>query len=222
VGSIVRVLQNFGFGVPRVVNMYRFSVEEARQMAAGCEALVDQIEFFPDLESALADRAFVLGTTSLKRTKWHLEPLPQAVAGFSAAQLRSTAILFGNEQSGLSEEELTRCERLITIPTENYSSMNLSHAVGVTAWELHRRLSLRGTEKGPELAPREITEPMFDQMFRALEEITFLHPGQDDRVRILLRQMFSRNGLTKRDVQILRGIWRQISWLGGRTQKPKA
>ena len=233
VGSAVRVLRNFGFHPPRVVDMYRFSPAEARQMAAGCESIVEQIEFFPDLESALEDRAFVVGTTALKRTKWQLEPMPEAVAVFSANQLKNAAILFGNEQSGLSEEELTRCERLITIPTADYSSMNLSHAIGVTAWELHKRLHLHknverrassverpegverqaSTVKGPDLAPRAISEPMFDQMFQALEQITFLHAGQDERVRILLRQMFSRNGLTRRDVQVLRGIWRQISWL---------
>lgn len=213
VGSAVRVLRNFGFAPPRVVGMYRFSETEARQMAAGCEEDVANVEFYDDLESALADRVFVAGTTALKRTHWRLEPLDQAAARFTDAQLSKAAILFGNEKSGLSEPELTRCERLITIPTEGYKSMNLSHAVGLVAWELRKRMEKPREEPLPELAPREVVEPMLAQMEAALERISFLHPGQDDRVRIILRQMFTRNGLTKKDVQVLRGIWHQIDWL---------
>jgi TrmH family RNA methyltransferase len=212
VGSAVRVLANFGFGLPRVVDMYHYDAAEAKQMAAGCEDLVEQLVFYPTLEAAVADRTFVVGTTAQKRRRWRLEPLTQAVADFED-RWNGAAILFGNEKSGLTEEELTRCEKLMTIPTQGYTSLNLSHAVGVTAWEFATRLKPREPQLLPQMAPREVTEPMFAQMFAALEAISFLHPGQDERVKIMLRQMFSRNGLTKLDVQVLRGIWHQVNWL---------
>ena len=218
VGSAVRVLANFGFAPPRVVDMYRFSAAEAKQMAAGCEDRVDEILFYGTLEAALADRTFVVGTTALKRSRWRLEPLTQAVDDFSD-RWNGAAVLFGNEKSGLSEDELTRCEKLITIPTQGYTSLNLSHAVGIVAWELATTLRPKRREKLPEMAPREVTEPMFEQMFEALESISFLHPGQDERVKVMLRQMFSRNGLTRRDVQVLRGIWHQVNWLAGKARK---
>lgn len=215
VGSVVRICANFGLPPPRVVDMYRFSEAEARTMAAGCADQVDEIEFYPELEAALADRTFVVGTTALKRTKWRLEPLRQAVGDFGE-RWHGGAVLFGNEKSGLTEEELTRCERLMTIPTVDYKSLNLSHAVGIVAWEISQAVAPTRTQKLPELAPREVVEPMFDQMYAALENISFLHSGQTDRIRILLRQMFSRNGLTRSDVQILRGIWHQINWLANK------
>jgi TrmH family RNA methyltransferase len=221
VGSAVRALANFGFGLPRVVDMYRFDPDEAKQLAAGCEELVDRLVFYDDLDAALADRSFVVGTTAMKRARWRLEPLRQAVESFEPAHLTAAAILFGNEKSGLSEEELTRCERLVTIPTVGYTSLNLSHAVGVVAWEMSQVVHPSRFEPPPQLAPREVTEPMFEQMFAALERISFLHPGQDERVRVLLRQMFSRNGLTKRDVQILRGIWHQVNWLAGKVEEER-
>lgn len=215
VGSAVRALRNFGFAAPRIVDMYAFDAEEARRLAAGCEANVAEIEFFPDLESALADRSFVVGTTSQHRRHWRLEPIDQALPTFNQTQWEKAAILFGNEQSGLSEEEMRVCERLVTIPTVEYTSLNLAQAVLLTAWEIRKTLTQRPLERGPELAPRELTEPMFEQMFEALERISFLHPGQDTRVRAMLRQLFSRNGVTRRDVQVLRGIWHQVLWLAG-------
>jgi TrmH family RNA methyltransferase len=216
VGSAVRVLRNFGFEPPRIVDMYRFSPDEARQLAAGCEADIDGLQFFPTLDAALADRAFVIGTTAQKRSRWHLAPVDEGVPRVSSAQWKHAAILFGNEKSGLSEEELTRCEEIWTVPTRGYPSLNLSHAVGVVAWEIRRQDPSRRKTPAPELAPREVVDPMFDQMFQSLEKISFLHPGQDERVRAILRQLFSRNGLTRRDVQVLRGIWHQVAWLAGR------
>jgi tRNA/rRNA methyltransferase len=222
-GMVVRSLRNFGFPPPRVVDMYRFSETEAQRMAAGCDEEVAKIEFFPDLESALADRVFVVGTTAAKRSRWRLVPVDQGIPAFTDSQLEAAAILFGNEQSGLSETELTRCEQLITIPTVDYSSLNLSHATTLVAWELRKHLTQRPYEPPPRLATRELTEPMFEQMYGALEAISFLHPGHDEKVRILLRQLFSRNGLTPRDVKVLRGIWRQINWLAGKAgSQPKA
>lgn len=214
VGSVVRICANFGFPPPRVVDMFQFVEDEARLMAAGCEAFVDEIEFYPDLDAALADRTFVAGTTALKRSKFRLEPLRQAVGDFGD-RWHGAAVLFGNEKSGLTEEELTRCERLVTIPTLEYRSLNLSHAVGIVAWEIAQQVAPTRPQQLPEFAPREVVEPMFDQMFEALDAISFLHSGETDRIRILLRQLFSRNGLTRSDVQILRGIWHQVLWLAG-------
>ncbi len=216
VGMAVRALRNFGFAPPRIVDMYRFAPDEARRMAAGCEAEVDRLQFFDTLEAALADRSFVIGTTALKRKRWRLEPIDQAAPTFTAAQWSRAAILFGNEKSGLSDEELLACERVVTIPTVDYTSLNLSHAVGVTAWEFRRALTSRPYERPPELAPREVVEPMIAQMESALEAIDFLHPGQGKHVRVLLRQMFTRNGLTRKDVQVLRGIWHQVQWISER------
>lgn len=218
VGSVVRVLSNFGFPPPRIVRMFRFAEAEARQMAAGCEEAVARIEFYDSLTNALSDRSFVVGTTALKRSRWRLEPVDQAAVNFTAEKWRHAAILFGNEKSGLSEDELAHCERIVTIPTAGYRSLNLSHAVAIMAWEFRKAIEHRPIERGPQLAPRALTEPMFEQMFQALEAISFLHPGQNERVRIMLRQMFSRNGLTQREVQILRGIFHQVLWLAGRSQ----
>ncbi len=213
VGAAVRALRNFGFPAPRVVDMYRFEAEEARRMAAGCEAAVDDIEFFSTMEEALADRSFVAGTTGQGRTRWRLEPIEQGLSTFLPQQWERAAILFGNEKSGLSDDELGYCERVLTIPTVDYHSLNLAQAVLITAWEVRRAVAPQRLQDYPQLATREQIEPMFEQMFAALEAISYLHPGQEAKIRTMMRQLFGRNGLTPREVQIMRGIWHQVLWL---------
>jgi tRNA/rRNA methyltransferase len=133
------------------------------------------------------------------------------------AAVNRVAIVFGPEDHGLTNDELKVCQRLVTIPTADYRSLNLAQAVMLVAYEL--QMAATGGLANPTLAPQRATagdvEAMLTRMAEALVEIGFLPADNPDHIMFALREIFGRSGLTPRELDILNGIARQIKWTAG-------
>ena len=126
------------------------------------------------------------------------------------------ALVFGTEMSGLSNAELARCAVVATIPAnEDYPSLNLAAAVQVVAYEL--RVAAAGGEvwRAPRFAPAtaDEIESLYVHGERTLVAMRILNPGMPKRLIPRLRRLFSRAGLEKEEVNILRGIVARIDQL---------
>ncbi|WP_207061449.1 tRNA/rRNA methyltransferase [Motiliproteus sp. SC1-56] len=137
-GAACRALKTMGFGPPRVVNSAVQQAPEARWLAHGSADLLDNIETFPTLEAALADRDLVIGTSAKPRGRLRQLHPPEALAELlreKAATAGRVALLFGREDRGLSNAELDRCDLLTSIPLAvSYPSLNLAQAVMLYAY----------------------------------------------------------------------------------------
>ncbi|MGB6053897.1 MAG: TrmH family RNA methyltransferase, partial [Burkholderiaceae bacterium] len=145
---------------------------------------------------------------------------PRALAARLAAQpeLRA-ALVFGNERFGLPNEAVEKCNVLINIPANpDYSSLNLAQAVQVLAYECRQAvlepLSAAGAGqtvgfRGEAAGVAEI-EGMFEHLEQALTEIGFLDPNNPKKLMPRLKRLFARAQLETEEVNILRGIARQL------------
>jgi TrmH family RNA methyltransferase len=121
------------------------------------------------------------------------------------------AIVFGREVNGLDNEDIALCHELIAIPASDaFSSLNLSHAVMIVAYELFIGVQAKQPSSERALAPSSELENFYEHFQKILEDIGFVdreHPGH---MMFSLRQIFGRARLDSRDVSILRGILSQM------------
>jgi len=123
------------------------------------------------------------------------------------------AILFGPEDIGLTNDELRRCQALITIPTsEKLRSLNLSHAALIVCYEIFLASTAVPERFKPRLATSVELEGMYTQIKDLFVRIGFINPQNPEYWMLNVRRFFSRMDLRSRDVKMIRGLCRQIDW----------
>jgi tRNA/rRNA methyltransferase len=217
VGSACRAMANMGLrDLVLVAPSSQLNQAEARMMAVAAADILDARRDVATLEEAVADCGLVMGTTAragLYRAhcKTPREWVPQIL---ESASLGKVALVFGRENSGLTNEEIALCTNLIQIPSSpDYPSLNLSQAVMLCCYEL---FVATGTfaplgEMSP-VCPAATREQMFKMWREMLLEIGFMSEEKADHMMLGLRRIFSRAPLTEDDVSILLGIARQTLW----------
>jgi len=211
VGMIARTMKNFGFKNLTLVNpkcppLHPWSLV----MAKGAKEVLLEAQVCESLKEALRDSALVVGTTGKKRRGIELVSIKKAVEEIlKVAETQKVSLLFGREDSGLTNEELSLCHLNVFIPThETHPSMNLSQAVAVILYEL----GTYGKKVEPiarKLASWEELMRLFEHLEQTLKAINFPDPKRalDD-----LKEVIFRAQLDQREVRLLRGILRQIEW----------
>jgi len=184
-------------------------------MASGAGDILTEARVCDTLEEALTGCTFVIGLSARKRELSH-QLVTAREAAAEAVQLaanQSVALVFGTEMSGLSNDELIRCQLLAMIPANpEYSSLNLAAAVQVMAYEI--RIAALGTvapvDSDFNLASHEDVEGFYRHLEETLIGTGFLDPAMPKRLMSRLRRLFTRARLEKEEVNILRGILKSI------------
>lgn len=216
VGSVARCAKNMGIGKIRVVGAREMNPADMKQTATHfAAAIVDQMVFYDDLEKALEDFEYVVGTTSRLGSVRGPVVSPREIADslVDLSHNSRIALLFGPEDTGLSNDDLRPCNALVTIPTsDQLRSVNLSHAVMILCYEIFtaRRYNLEVFT--PRLATIQETEGMYEQIKAMLKKIGFLNPQNPEYWMLHIRRFFARTRLFSKDVKIIRGICRQLDW----------
>jgi|SRR5579885_275788 tRNA (cytidine32/uridine32-2'-O)-methyltransferase len=212
IGSTARAMKTMGLSDLVLVSPQQFPHPKAVEMASGASDILDQAVVVETLDEAIADCQLVVGTSARMRTiPWPLlMPREMAEKVKNESPDSQTAILFGREQSGLSNEELQRCHLHIHIPANpEYSSLNIAAAVQVVAYEL-RIASLDQTAVADEwdyrLATADEMEKFFTHLQEVLVEIDFLKLNAPRKLMTRLRRMFLRTRPDVMEMNILRGI----------------
>ena len=139
IGGIIRVMKNFGLTDLRLVNPDAFDAYRLEGIAHRSMDLIESCAFHDTLDDAVADATFIVGTTARPRTAGRSYVRPREVASMIAECIVDgpSAILFGREDRGLTNEALDRCHAVTIIPTSTaYSSINLAQAGLVLAYEV--------------------------------------------------------------------------------------
>jgi tRNA/rRNA methyltransferase len=222
-GAVARVMRNMGLqDLVLVAPLASPEDPRARQLSTHGEAILDRCRIVPDLGQAVADCVLVAATSARvgglmrRQSVGSLEEImPHLVAAWSAGP---TALVFGPEPTGLSNDEVTRCHYLIHIPTDpTYGALNLAQAAAICLYEL-RRAWLR-QQTPPELAaiaPFADQERMFESLRQALEEVHFLYGDKAGALMHALRHLIGRANPTPMEVNLLLGLARQLRWVAGR------
>ena len=214
IGAAARAIRTMGCRRLSLVAPHRFPHPEAVAMAAGALEELDKAAVAPTLVEAVADCTLVLGCTARRRVVQleELSPREAAARALAASAHGEVAIVFGNERTGLENDELMSCHAAVHIPSvDDFPSLNLAQAVQLLAYELRLAVLAQtpaaAQEKVEPLASVEELEHMFGHLAQMLDDIEF-HKGRSP-VTIMkrLRRLFLRVGLEQREVRILRGIF---------------
>jgi TrmH family RNA methyltransferase len=232
IGAVARAMHDFGFSRLRVVNEFAAPFEAAKS-AVDAADIMAAAETCASVAEAVADCTLVIGTTAVgERDLQHeLRTLADAAPAIRA-ELRRTqaasqpriALLFGSEKTGLSNEELSHCNWLLTIPMHEHEgirhpSMNLGQAVAVCLYELVRDATSQ-IGASPQAQEEPATAAQLERITELLNEVmeqteyTRRHAASSspDHIRRLVRRI----GADAIDAPVWMGVLRQILWkLGG-------
>jgi tRNA/rRNA methyltransferase len=220
IGAVARAMHDLGFRRLRIVNEYAVPFHDARSAVDASAILASAIEA-TSLAEAVADCSLVVGTTAVgERTLDHpLHELPHA-----APMIRETlahpegrvALLFGSEKTGLSNEELSHCDWLMTIPMHQrvgtrHPSMNLGQAAAVCLFELVRSELSAPVNSQPQPASADL-ERLTSLLTEVLEQTGYTHRHPANSSPEQVRRLTRRMALTSSDVPVWMGILRQLLW----------
>ena len=194
--------------------------EEAIAFASGAQDILENARIVDTLEEALLDCQFAAALSARLREFSPPVVTPRQFAENSLADTKfNCALVFGSERYGLSNDDVEQCHALVNIPANpDYSSLNLAQAIQILAYEC--RMVLLNRENLPEQdkhigfhgEPASVDQinGMFTHLETALTSIGFLNPDNPKKLMPRLRRLFSRSNLETEEVNILRGIARQI------------
>ena len=236
IGASARAIKNMGFRNLCLVNPPSELTDEARWLACNALDVLDAAQSYPDVKSAISDKAVVVGTS--RRTgkrRGVILPVEQGARSvIERAQAGKVAILFGREDRGLLNEEVDECGLLLTIPTsKEHRSLNLAQAVLIIAYELlkaeyelktkgqdakaKKRFVPRNLESGVEGTPLvshgEISA-LYARMTETLKLLEYIPRGDrnlEAKIMQNLKHFISRAGLTAWELNMLYGILSQIA-----------
>ena len=216
IGAAARAMKNFGLSDLRIVSPRDgWPNKKAGIMAVGAVDILEKAGLYADAATALGDLQFVVAATARERgvTKPVLTPT-EAASRLREASAEGTrcGILFGSERSGLDNDEVSLASAIVTIPTTDFSSINLGQSVVLLCYEWFRAVDSTPAvriEHGP-LAKRATREEMI-QLFAHLEEELlksgFLYPPSKETPMIRnLRALLNRADMTDQEVRTLRGV----------------
>lgn len=211
VGSVARVMKNFGFSELVLLNPCELDMP-ARVMSVHAYDIIENARIEFSMRDAFKGSNIIVGMTGLpgKTDNKHFR-----IPAYSPRQLKEKlagnngviSLVFGREDAGLRNEELEMCDVIVNIPTNPvYPSMNLSHAVAVILYELS---DVKEGERY--LADHFDIELLYRHIDEVLDDIEYKE-HKEDKTKLMLTRILGRAGLTAREVQTLRGILRRIQW----------
>jgi tRNA (cytidine32/uridine32-2'-O)-methyltransferase len=216
IGASARAMLTMGLTDLVLVNPDRYPHPQARATATHALQVLDRARVVASLEEAVADCGWVVALSARQR---HLgdEPLRPWQAAERATALAAetpVAFVFGCERTGLTNEEVDLCHATTLIPANpEFSSLNLSQAVQLVAYELRRAALPEQTEvaskkKHPWYAPpaAEEMERFYTHLERILLSTGFLDPANPRHLMRRLRTFFNRAAPDRNELNILRGI----------------
>lgn len=222
IGAAARAMANMGLSRLVLVRPPDHRVADAFKMALAARPILEAALVFDDLARALGGFGFVAGTTRRGGAERRGRVTPRQLAAElpAVAAANDVAILFGREDSGLTNEELQYCQRLVTVPSsEGFGSLNLAQTVLAIAYEIFIAAAASGPG-GPgapaRRAPTAELEGLYAQMERVLLKIGYLDPANPAHMMRVFRRLFGRAGPDAREARALRGIFRQVDWYVGR------
>ena len=206
IGAAARAMANFGLSDLRVVDPFAVAWREAVS-AVGAEDIMQQAVQYQTLDEALADTSFSLAATALRNRRLEQEiiTLPQLNKRLETAPNGKVALVFGNEKTGLSGEDIERCVAVLNIPTvSKQPSINLAQAVILTCYELSRRAGFTPLRSGGSLEAPAPTDNQKEILVNALYELcekAELRPDlTEDQRKAFLRRIVGQ--LTLNEVQL--------------------
>ena len=218
IGMVARAMANFGMEELRLVSPREgWLTDKTYAASASADHIIRQAPVYETLEAALEDMTYVVATTARQRDNFKPVLGPEraiAVCRGLESQGQRTAILFGREKSGLSNEEISRADVICTFPVNaEFASLNIAQSVLLMAYEWARQgliapdaTPFNAIDMPP--APKAVLISFTDWLESQLEPRGFFKPIEKKAAHFEnLRALFSRPGFTTQELSLLRGMF---------------
>jgi tRNA/rRNA methyltransferase len=217
IGAAARCAVNMGISRLVIVRNDEPDRDKMLKLATHKAAhLIENLKRFTSLEEALASFSHVVGTTARQGRKRPIENSPRHMMDTLLPLLENnrTALLFGPENRGLTNEDLKYCQTRVTIPTSDFSSLNLAQAVAILSYELYWGIMYSGKviQSSPALASSHELEGMYGHVEKLLSQIGFLRTEDSSYWIRNIRNFLGRVELRAKEARIIRGFCRQFLW----------
>lgn len=207
IGAAARAMKTMGFSDMRLVKPASFPAKEAFYTAHGSADILEKAKVFDSLKKAVADIDFIVGTSAKKRSvkhdRYEAQQLPELISA-KGSTIKKTGIVFGGEESGLSNDVLSQCHMISFVPmAAEYPSLNLGQAVMIYACILggmeHRKTAQDAQPENHEY------QLMLKKLNRQLLKIGF------DRDSSIFNRIIERAGvLSETDIHLLLSVCNKL------------
>lgn len=227
IGAVARAMKNFSFDKLVLINPHcDYLGPEARNRAKHAQDVLENaevIDFF-----IVDDYDYLVATTARLGTDYNINRSPLKPEEL-AAKLRTIdpkkkiGLVIGRETHGLFNEEISRCDFIVTVPTESkYPTLNISHSVAVILYELHKKLATADiTSHITPIGKQEKDQilRMFDEIFNSMRWET---AEKKETQQKLWKKLIGKAMLTKREAYGVMGFLRKVLYLRKGAPKKKA
>lgn len=233
IGMCARAMANFGLSEMRLVAPRDGwpagggLKKGATSAASGATHILDNARLYPDTASAIADLNHVLATTArergqMKRVFTPAEAMPGLGERIGSGE--RVGILFGRERIGLTNEEISFSDAILTFPVNPaFASLNLAQAVLLCGYEWFKTSGGEPTFRENNLSPpatRATVLSMFDYVEAELDQCGFFPPGKKAIMSANLRDILHRLAMTEQEARTLRGVFKSLTE-GPRRRRPE-
>jgi tRNA/rRNA methyltransferase len=214
IGSLCRAMKTMGFSSLSVIGKTDVVDEESKVMAVHAIDILKNIKYFNDLDNAVSGSGLVAGITRRRgKKRKYFSILPEELADHILKDNGRKSLVFGNEESGLSDTELSKCNLSVYIPSsEKFPSLNLSHAVQIICYSIFRKIA---EADFPHYTPvsKEKLDRLVNVISSSLKNIGFFKQVDSSDMEMFFRDIFARAGLSGRETKRLEVVFRKISGL---------
>ncbi|HEU5047933.1 MAG TPA: RNA methyltransferase [Rickettsiales bacterium] len=225
IGAAARAMMNFGLSEMRLVGPREpFPNKRAYDLAAHAASILDNAKVYETTQEAVADMQRVYASTARPREMVKRLATPAQAAELIKQEAQKTAILFGPERTGLTNEDVTLADTIITIPTAELASLNIAQSVVVVAYQLFQsniegageassdiRDDIQLVTKSP-FTTKEELKGFFDHLERRLDRVNFWNVDEKkSKMWMNLQNIFTRANLTEQEVRTLHGVIRALA-----------
>ena len=215
VGAIARAMANFDFANLIIVGDLVIN-DEARNRAKHANHILDKVVRCKSFDDARQKFDVIIGTTGIVGTDYNVPRSPllveEAVVELSKFS-GSVGLIFGPEDKGLSNEELSLCDFVINIPcSDNYGVMNLSHSATVIFYEFFKSFNTLELRKNHVLASVKEKDVTYALISKILDDMSFRAESDRETQRIVWRRVLGKSFITKREISSLMGFFRNVDY----------
>lgn len=214
-GALARVIANFGFNRLVFLNpKCNHKGGEAIKYSKHAKELLKKAAIIKSFSQLLKSFDYVIATTSMLGTDYNIPRSPvnpeQLAKLLERKGNKKVAIIIGREGEGMSNEEIRKCDFVVTIPTsKKYPTMNVSHAAAVILYELSKHTKERKIGRF-NIAGAEEKKALLKLLDRVLKKTAFLTEQKRDTQRLIWKRLLGKSFLTKREANALFGFFKKF------------
>jgi len=212
IGAVARVMANFGCKDLILVNPKCKLDEEAKKRAKWGNNILEKAKITKDLKKTIKKFHTTIATTAMLGTDYNIPRSPLSPQQLSSIiKPAKTAILFGRESSGLTNEEINLTDFVVTIPTpKKYPTLNIAMSVGIILYELSKTSKTKKTNQHIALATKTEKDQVMKNMMNIINKTKFSTKTKKQTQKTIWKRIFAKSFLTKREAFAILGLLKKL------------